>query len=182
MMPVLIAVVALVGVLCALDLVLTVGVIKRLREHTELLSSGSSMAERSGIGLGEEIGAFATTTVDGEPLSRELLADEMLVGFFSSTCKPCKEELPKFVEYARARYGGRERSLAVVIGRPDESAAMVAALRPAAQVVLEKQGGPVVTAFQLEAFPLVLKVTRKGDGVPVVSDNNVDLNRAAAAR
>lgn len=38
-MPFLITAVVLVGLLCALDLVLGLGVIKRLREHTEMLNN-----------------------------------------------------------------------------------------------------------------------------------------------
>lgn len=38
--------------------------------------------------------------MDGLPVSRDLLTDETLVGFFSPGCPACKEQLPKFVEFA----------------------------------------------------------------------------------
>ena len=37
-MPIVIAAVTIVGVLCVLDLLLTFGVIRRLREHTAMLA------------------------------------------------------------------------------------------------------------------------------------------------
>lgn len=178
MVPVLIAVVVLVGVVCLLDLVLTIGVIRRLREHTLLLSSPRGFGNMPALAeVGQEIAEFETTTADGQSIDRSQLSGETLVGFFTPRCQPCKEKLPDFVEFARSMPGGRERSFAAVVGDGDEAAEMVAALRPVAQVSVEGQGGPMTTAFQVKAFPTVVKVAPDGEGRVVVVNNEVPLDR-----
>ncbi|MEU1054273.1 hypothetical protein [Streptomyces sp. NPDC005876] len=179
-MPFLIAALTLVGSLCLLDLILTVGVIKRLREHTELLANvGGAGNGRASITVGEEVGDFAVSTVDGERLARDLLAGETLVAFFSPTCQPCKEKLPKFLEYARTLPGGRDRVLATVVGDAEASAALVAELTPVARVVVEEYDGALSAAFQAKAYPTVLKVARDGAGRLIVTDDDVRLNLPA---
>ncbi len=174
-MPFLIAAVVLVGLLCVLDLILSLGVVKRLREHTEMLNN---LNGRASIGAGEEVGAFTAVTVDGLPVSRDLLTDETLVGFFSPGCPACKEQLPKFVEFARSMPGGRDRVLAAVVGDVRRTTDMVAMLNPVAHVVAEPaQGGAVGGAFQVAAFPSVLKVAANDSGRPVVTAARVDLDR-----
>lgn len=173
MVPVLLAVVVLVGVVAVLDLVLTVGVIRRLREHTELLSSVRGLGGPPIAEIGQEIGEFTTVTVAGIPIDRNGLAGETLVGFFTPQCAPCKERLPGFVELARSVSGGPARVLATVVGDGAEVADMVAALRPVAQVVTEPRGGPVSTAFNVGAFPTVVKVAPDSDGRLLIADNQV---------
>ncbi|MFE7571789.1 TlpA disulfide reductase family protein [Streptomyces sp. NPDC057539] len=178
-MPYLIAAVVFVGLLCTLDLILTLGVIKRLREHTELISN---LNGRASLGIGEEVGAFEAATVDGAPMTRELLTRETLVGFFSPSCAPCREELPKFVNHARAMPDGRNQVMAVVVGDADRAAAMVAELRPVARVVVEEHNdGPLASAFQVIAFPTVLTVADGGDGTPVITQDRVKLGPAVVA-
>lgn len=170
----LIAAVILIGALCTLDLVLTLGVVKRLREHTEMLAKASGP---SVISVGEEIGDFTAATVDDEPLSRELLGHDTIVAFFSPSCRPCQEKLPAFVEYARGLPGGRAQGLAVVAGDADEAAAFVAELGPVVRVVVEGAEGPVGTAFQVNAYPTVLRVSPDDAGRIVVTANQVALDR-----
>ncbi|MBP8531683.1 hypothetical protein GWI24_00265 [Streptomyces sp. MK37H] len=177
-MPVLISAVVLVGALCSLDLILTLGVIKRLREHGELLAARAVDRPRSAIELGEQVGEFATHTVDGEPLSRATMTGTTLVGFFTPTCGPCKEQLPKFMEYARTMPGGRDRVLAAVVGDEDLAAPMVAELRSVAKVVTQTRNEePMGAAFEIMAFPTVLMVAPDAEGDVVVTDDAVDLSR-----
>ncbi|MEU7133661.1 hypothetical protein [Streptomyces sp. NPDC046261] len=177
-MSLVIAALVLVGVLCSLDLLLTVGVIKRLREHTELLSR---KGDQPSLATGEEVGPFAVTSVDGEAVSDRAIDTETVVAFFSTTCGPCKEKLPKFVEYARSVPGGRARVIATVIGEGDEVAPMVAALRPVARVTTEDASGVMGEAFKVMAYPVVLKVNRTTDGRLLVMADQVDVDRPAVA-
>jgi hypothetical protein len=67
--PIVIAAVIVVGVLCVLDLLLTFGVIRRLKEHTAMLAergSGSLAPPVIGLAEGERPGAFSATTADGQ--------------------------------------------------------------------------------------------------------------------
>ncbi|MEV4759316.1 TlpA disulfide reductase family protein [Micromonospora sp. NPDC049559] len=180
-MPFLTAAVVVVGLLCALDLILTLGVIKRLREHSELLSKRDQPALRPALPVGGEVGEFATSTVDGEPLTRDALRDTTLVAFFSPTCAPCREKLPKFVEFAKSVPGGRSRVVAGVVGKIAEADDLVRELRPVAQVVVETYDGELSAAFKTKMFPTVLLVEPDREGRPVVVDDQVNLARPLAA-
>ncbi|GGR08904.1 hypothetical protein WEB32_03525 [Streptomyces netropsis] len=172
-MPVLIAVVTLVGALCTLNLVLTLGVVKRLREHTEML--GSVQGDPVRLEVGQEVGEFHTSTTLGEPLMRDLLSGPVLFGFFSPTCEPCQDKLPRFVAYARHEPGGRSSVIATVVGDADAAAGFVAELSRVAHVVVEDPDGAMGTALGIRAFPSVLRAEREADGRLVVVDDDVAL-------
>ncbi|MFF8652861.1 thioredoxin domain-containing protein [Streptomyces huasconensis] len=184
-MTVLIAAVALVATLCTLNLVLTLGVVKRLREHTEIL--GSVQGEPVRLEVGAEVGEFATSTTLGEPMAHDLVAGPVLFGFFSPTCEPCRDKLPRFVEYARRQPGGRSQVIATVVceGAGDGAATgataaeFVTELSRVAQVVVEETDGPLGTAFAVRAFPSVLRADRASDGRLVVVDDDVSLGQPA---
>ncbi|QIS18657.1 hypothetical protein [Nocardia terpenica] len=173
----LIAAVVLVGAVCALDLLLTLGVVKRLREHTALLAARMPVLGAPNIETGMEIGEFATVTVDGSPLIPESLRTGTLVGFFTPDCRPCQEMLPKFVEYAKAVPGGRDRVLAVVVGNAGEAGDMVADLIPVARVVTEGDGGELTRAFRMVYFPSALTVAPNGNGRLTVTTDRVELDQ-----
>ncbi|QXE38752.1 hypothetical protein KQY30_35645 [Streptomyces sp. GMY02] len=176
-MPLLVALVVLVGALCVLDLVLTVGVIKRLREHTELLTAPPP---EPAVTVGERVGEFAATTVGGSPLGPQDFAGETLVAFFSPTCKPCNEKLPDFLRYARTPVAGEQSPVAVVVGEPAQANDFASRLAPVARVVVERPGGAMGTAFKADMYPTLLKVAPADDGTLVVTDNAAALERSAA--
>ncbi|MFG1943267.1 TlpA disulfide reductase family protein [Nonomuraea sp. NPDC048826] len=176
-MTILIAAVILVGALCLLDLLLTFGVIRRLREHTthlEGLLNTVGMGDAQRI-LGKPVGDFAATTTDGEPVSRALLSGETVVAFFSPTCGPCKEKAPVFADLVRAHALDRQQVLAVVAGDggEEESARMAGLLEPSARVVMDRGGeDSVAGAFQISAFPTFCLVD--AEGVVRVVDSDAD--------
>ncbi|MFE7756766.1 TlpA disulfide reductase family protein [Streptomyces sp. NPDC057418] len=175
-MSFLIGAVVLVGLLCTLDLILTLGVIKRLREHGEQLAARTEGAAPPALGVGEEVGRFTSVTVEGERVDRELLDDETLVAFFSPNCTPCREKLPAFLAHARERSGGRRRVLAVVAGNAEGGERFVEALGPVALVVREDYDGPVGAAFKAQAYPTLLLVAPDAAGRLVVTADQVRLN------
>ncbi|MFG2287657.1 TlpA disulfide reductase family protein [Streptomyces sp. NPDC048595] len=184
-MSFLIAAVLLVGTLCTLDLVLTLGVIKRLREHSEQLSGASGPGGRFDtldMAVGEEVGEFDTSTVDGERLTRGMLAADTLVAFFAPGCRPCREKLPAFVDHARSLPGGRAQTVAVVVGEPADAAAFVAELSPVARVVVEAgPDEPLSAAFRARSFPTLLRVSPDGHGRVHVTANRIALHRPLPA-
>lgn len=150
-MPFLTAAVVLVGVLCLLDLALTIGVIRRLREYAAQLEA-SAVSLRDPIAApGTTVDDFAAVTTDGEPVTRELLTGRTVVGFFSPTCAPCVETVPAFAAYAGDV--GRDHVLAVVIGEPGAAGHHVERLAPAARVVVEPFDGPIARAFRVTGYP-----------------------------
>lgn len=159
-MPYLAVTVAVVGVLCVLNLLLTTGVIRRLREHTELLSTRGGEPPYEIIAAGERPGEFAATDVDGLPVRRDDVEGSAVVAFFSPDCPACTEGLPGFVEFAGRFPGGREKVLAVVAGGladdgspATDAEALITALRAVTRVVPEEPEGRVAAAFGIGAFP-----------------------------
>ncbi|MEU4174567.1 redoxin domain-containing protein [Streptomyces sp. NPDC026589] len=194
------AAVLAVGALALVDLVLTVGVVRRLREHSDLLRQASAPAAAmpggmSGIAsVGTPVPSFTAGPSDSPVTDRDL-TDGTLVAFFSPTCEPCRDKLPGFV----ARYADRPEEarqvLAVVVndsyssdeagdpyssheapdphgpGMSDEDAgSMAAALAAVVPTVQEPFGGPVTTALAVKAFPSCVRVGHSSDGGLVVTE------------
>ena len=154
MLALLTAVAVLAGALCLLNLVLTLGVVRRLREHAVLLAKlQPAAAPNPMLAVGEQVGSFETVTVDGHPVSRDALDGPTLLGIFSPNCSACAERLPKFVDLAGGYPGGRERVLAVVVGDEHGAAAQVRALAPVARVVVEDADGAISQAMGVRGYP-----------------------------
>jgi hypothetical protein len=151
------AAVVVVGVIGVLNLLLTFGVIRRLREHTELIGTGGAGANTVSTmrRVGESIAPFDATTVAGDAISRDGLSGVTLIGVFGVGCEACEEKLPKFVDFAGSFPGGRQQVLAVVAARGDDAAAAryVDELAPVANVVSESDRGPVLTALGVDGYP-----------------------------
>ncbi|MGC4957474.1 hypothetical protein ACLQ2P_30075 [Actinomadura citrea] len=153
-MPFLVAAVVLLGVLCLLNLLLTVGILRRMRE--DALRSAGHADGLFALEPGAPVGEFAAVTIDGDPVTHRDLTG--MVGFFSADCEACHDLLPSFA--GRARDLGREHVLAVVGG---DAPGVVAALRPVARVVLaDLDGGPMARAFQNEWTPALYVVGEDG--------------------
>lgn len=156
------AAVVLVGVLCILNLVLTFGVVRRLREHTRIISK-VTQAEPNIAGPGTRIGDFNVESVAGAIVSASTLVEGTLVGFFTPGCGPCEERMPKFIDYASASGRSRDRVLAVVAAADELDAAdYVRRLSAVASVVVEPTEGPVEKAFAATAFPVWCTVGSNG--------------------
>jgi len=153
----LIALVVLVGAIAVLNLLLTVGVIRRLRQHTEKLTdlpASGGPAPSVMPGAGERVDDFAATTDDGEPVSRDLLSGQTLIGVLSPSCGACKERLPEFLAQAEAFPGGRGQVLAVLAGERDEMEEYREQLAPVARLVIESLlDGPVAAALGVQGYP-----------------------------
>ncbi|QYC42072.1 hypothetical protein Nocox_22340 [Nonomuraea coxensis DSM 45129] len=134
-MPYVIAALVIVGVVSALNLVLTLAVIRRMR-HTEqhaapagppLLPLGSTVPDIRGI---------------GRPL---------VIGFFDTECHACPGQLPPFLQLVADAGYSPSQVLAVVSGPNGEGYADT--LRGSATVITEPANGPVCLAFPNAAFP-----------------------------
>ncbi|GAA1539646.1 TlpA family protein [Dactylosporangium maewongense] len=146
-MPYLAAATVLACLLGAFNLLLTLGIVRRLRAMTGATAAHAPQVVAS---PGETPEPFQATTVDGEELRG---TPSGLVGFFSPDCPACTERLPEFVAYATAV--GRQRVLAVLIGEPHELGGLTADLRDVARVTTEPVFGPVATAFAVTGYPAV---------------------------
>ncbi|WP_045313921.1 redoxin domain-containing protein [Lentzea aerocolonigenes] len=146
-MSVLTAAVVVVGILCLLDLLLSFGIIRRLRQQNEALRD-----------LRENQAAAEPPIMltAGSPVElSDVDVSGALVGFFSPNCEPCKERMPQFIEYAT---GHRGKVIAVAAGDADEVADMVVRLGEVAEVVVEEMGGPLHNAFGTTGYPALCLV------------------------
>ena len=162
--------IALVGILCLIDLVLTLGVVRRLRDHSVRLSALSGLGFDDALREpGTAVDPFTATDVDGVSRSLGDLAEPTLVGFFTPDCPACEEKLPSFLAYASTFPGGRDRVFAVV-GGLSGGVKYRTALAEVGSVVVEAERGPVQKAFGAKAFPTFLVVV---DGVVTNSTHDI---------
>ncbi|MFI6920093.1 hypothetical protein ACIBIZ_09070 [Nonomuraea spiralis] len=166
-MPYLIATVVLVGALCLVDLLLTLAVVRRLKEHTklidalyELADAGGPAGASGGVAVGEVVGDFDTTTVEGGHVTRDLLPEGTVVAFLSPDCRGCHEQLPELASWAAGQ--DRSRVLAVIDGRSGDPAELVTTLLPVAQVILDDARPHVADAFRVRSFPAFFQVSAGG--------------------
>jgi hypothetical protein len=154
-MELLVAGLVLVGALVVVDLVLTLGVIRRLREHSALISralDGSGGVSDFMLPKGSALPELRATTVDGLSAPD---SGPLLIGFFSPTCKACVRRLPGFVDYARAFDG---RVLGIAVGAPEDVRGIVDELRPVAEVVVEPADGPLANVLRVKGLPAMATV------------------------
>lgn len=162
------AVVVVCVLLTVLNLTLTLGVIRRLRDHAERLdgvtAAGAEEWRPPIIGPGSRPGAFSAVGVDGERVGDDDFAEGGLVAFFSPDCAICKEWLPRFVDAATA-LGDRRRALAVIAAASatdPATADQVTALKDAATVVVENDKGPLAEAFGVVGYPAMVRLGEHG--------------------
>ena len=159
-MTVLTTAVAVVGALCLLDLLLTFGVIRRLREHTTMLA-GVRDPGPIGLATGQSPGSFSAVTTAGH-----LVTDDdglRVVAFLSASCSACPERVPPFVDYVTSHHIGRDGVLAVVVkdaARDDPP--YLPALTEAVQVCIEPDGGELARAFRVQGFPVFCVLDEAG--------------------
>lgn len=145
-MSFLVAAVVMLTVLCLGNVLLTFAILRRLRSHEERLAgfSGSTGEELVGRTLPEiaEVGRRAR-----------------LVGFFSASCAPCREQAAEF-----ARHPDVDRVAFVLLeaaGEPDR-AAILDALGDSPTVLVDPVSKRVAEELGVRSFPVLLQVDDAG--------------------
>lgn len=151
-MAILGAAIVVVGLLCLADLLLTLGVIRRLREHTEQLAGFRGQdAPVSGLASGEIPEPFTALSISGERLSGP--AGWRVVAFFSAGCSACPERVPAFIDYLRANQISRDAVLTVITSSQPEPVSYQEHLAEVAPVCIEPLDGEIAAAFKVRGFP-----------------------------
>lgn len=174
-MPYLTAATVMFGALTILNLLLTVTVLRRLRDqghHEDHPAPELPFAMPESGGPAPEVD---TVDVDGRPVS--LPGDVRLVGFFSGTCKACRDHVRPFLAYVADMRGGD--ALAVLSGTAEDTEDLVTALGGGTRVVREAQGGPVASGFDVSVFPSFFLLGP--DGTIVASHTSIRLIPGQAA-
>lgn len=174
------AIAILAGLLTVLNVALTVGVIRRLREHTERLSNRPQVVSVQVMAEpGQRSLPFQAVTVDGDEVDESALTGgRTLVGVLANGCSSCEERRPEFV--AMARRFPRDRVLAILVNGGADVSAELAMLSPVARVVLQDEPGTGVTAaLKVSGYPAF--AIFDADGTVLSSGTSVeDLDAAPA--
>ncbi|MEV1243278.1 hypothetical protein ACIBO2_33410 [Nonomuraea sp. NPDC050022] len=146
-MAFLVAAVVFLALLCLFNLVLNLGVLRRLREHTAELErlAGHAML------MPYDPGVLVGRTLP------EAAAGARLVGFFDVGCSTCHERAPQFAEEA-----GKEPALAVITGDGAKVADLVTVVGGVSSVITGDEAGSLAHALGVEAFPTFLRADQEG--------------------
>ncbi|GAB3804041.1 peroxiredoxin family protein [Micromonospora zhanjiangensis] len=179
-MSVVVAAIAVLAILTLLNLLLTFGVIRKLREQ-ELTAVRPPVT----LSVGARVPDFTASTAGGDVVSVAALRPSGgLVAFLAPDCSGCQEQLPA-VRSALAEALDTPMAVLVVVTRlrpesahtDNEDTDLVAALGVAdsrAAIVHEPLDGTLQSAFQVAAFPGFYLVDTDGR-VAAVSNNAAQL-------
>jgi hypothetical protein len=178
-MPVVIAAVVIVGLLCLLDLLLTFGTIRRLREHTELLRARQLADTLPVIGLpaGQVPEPFTAVAEDGAVIAGP--AGLRLAGFFSATCPACPGRVAPFIDYVQANHIARDDVLATLLDAAGAAPPpYLSLLAEVALVTVQPAGSQVIKSFGVAGYPAFCLLD--ADGAVVASGFDPESLPAAA--
>ncbi|MFI5783723.1 hypothetical protein [Nocardia sp. NPDC051570] len=156
-MNILIALTIVLAVTTGGHLMITLGLVRRLRAHTDLLDQLTDNTDRL-LSVGTTVPAFTARTVDGDTTTGANLRHPAAVALLAVDCPHCRTNLPEFVAYIQGAGLPRDHVLAVVTTNEHTDPAarhdMLDALAPVATVVCENgTDSGVATAFDAQAFP-----------------------------
>jgi hypothetical protein len=151
--------VLLLTALTLFNLVVVLGVVRRLRAHEARLGNLAEPPPVATVAAGERVGDFTAATVGERVVDRASLRGRTLVGFFSPDCPACHERLGDF-RAAAARHPGDV--LAVVVRDGGDVDPVLAAL-DGTDTIVEDGDGPMAKAFGVRGFPAF--VLLRDDGV-----------------
>jgi peroxiredoxin len=96
--PLLIMSIVLLWIIVLLNLVLTIGIARRLNNMS---TTGRDPIAEGRLQPGEPVPAFTAETLDGQQVSLETYAGQMVAfHFISVNCEPCREVLPDLLTLA----------------------------------------------------------------------------------
>jgi len=153
-MAILTAAVVVVGLLCLADLLLTFGVIRRLREHAEQLAGSHSSHEEAPITdlkEGEALAPFSAQALAGEQLTGP--AGLRMVAFFSATCSACPARVPPFLDYVQANQIDRDAVLAVMVNPSGAPVSYQEDVAKVARITVASSDSEIEKAFKVRGFP-----------------------------
>lgn len=164
-MPYLSVAVVAIGVLCLLNLAVTLALVRRVRRQ------GGQSADRSftdgrrpwHLPTGSRAPEFTATTVSGETRSlSDLTGAKSVIAFLSVHCPPCVSQLPALKRYAESVPGGVGQVLAIICGPEGGADQFVRELNGVASVVVEPTQGPTARAFSASTFPTFYRLDEDG--------------------
>ncbi|MFD9717190.1 TlpA family protein disulfide reductase [Streptomyces sp. NPDC059076] len=172
----------LVGAVTALNLVLILAVIRRLRRHEDERKRlfGTEGLE-SGPPTGEPLPAFTAVATDGTLVDSDALRGrEAALTFLSTECSVCVTVAADLPEAARLAGMDAEQMVVVIAGDEATAREMAAPLDGVAKVVFEEAAGPLSTLYAIKATPTTVSVDPEGTVTYARAGTNPVLDRLPA--
>jgi hypothetical protein len=151
-MSIVIAAIVLVGTLCVLNLLLTFGVMRRLREHSAALSATSDDT------TSEASETLKLRKFVGKPLPEVVQYRPRLLGLFHGGCSTCVVEAAHF---ARTSAGEGTNALAAIIGKAADSEALLDLLRDVPKIT-GPEAAQLMKQLELYIWPSFLRMDADG--------------------
>ncbi|MDW4903361.1 hypothetical protein RB625_33670 [Streptomyces californicus] len=165
-MAFIVALLVLFGALSIFNIVLTVGLVRRVRELST--KQRAPMPPRADLppvmrAEGERVEPFRAVTVREEPVSEDFLAvGPVLLGVFAYGCTSCHERIPEFLSFVAAQDYRRDQVLVILVGKTADFTEELPLLDPIATVVVERRQGPVARALGVKAYPALAVIGAGG--------------------
>jgi hypothetical protein len=143
--------VTLFGALSLINLLLTLGLVRRLRQFTAQPRPAGADLPVPELDLGGPLPLAGQVGQDGRPL---------LIGFFSAGCKACPDHIAPFRAYAEAFPGD---AVAILEGGPQATAKYVPGLGDGIRTISNAtEAGLLSEAIGLRAWPSFVVVDETG--------------------
>jgi peroxiredoxin len=173
----LVATVALLGVLVVANLLLTWGVVRRLRTLQEQVAAGHGPPPENGLRPGDPAPDFSALTPAGDTVGRdEVVRGETVLVFLSPHCEACETHLPSVRLLGRA---GAPAAVAVIDGTREESAHLLEGLRGDVPVLLAPRATTdLLERYQVTTYPSSYVIGVDGR----ITGSHLDLDELLPAR
>ena len=155
---------AFLGVLCLMNLLLLLSLVRRVRRHDEQLAAQSRLPPVPRLPVGSMAPDFTVATITGETrsLSDLVAGPRGLVAFLTPHCVPCRAYISELRKYAEAGPGSLSQVIAVICGPPAEAAGLADELKGSVSVVVEPMNGTLQETFSVTSYPTFVVITKEG--------------------
>lgn len=147
------AIVVLLAILVVGNMLLTWGMVRRLRSVQEQIDGAFSPLE-NGLGLGDEAPDFVGQTLAGDTVTRDsIVHDETVLAFFSPSCDACEAHLPAVRQLA-VHPNGTPTVVAVIDGVAAESGRLIEGLHGDVQMLFASRvDNDLLKDYQVNVYP-----------------------------
>jgi hypothetical protein len=153
----LVAIIALLAVLVVGNVLLTWGMLRRLRTLQDQVDTAFTPPTENGLHPGDEAPDFSALTPAGDAVTRdEVVRGETVLVFLSPHCEACEAHLPSVREMGPT-------AVAIIDGTPEESGHLVEGLRGAVPVLFAPRGTTdLLQRYRVNAYPSYYAVGADG--------------------
>lgn len=158
--------IAVLGALTIINLVLTAGIIRRLRDISASGGGSSQVSTLPDVVLsrGEQPASFEVQDACGETITEQIFKGEKtLLGVIAQGCSLCAERLPDYVEVAKKSGARGEQVITLVIADADYAETVSKTVGPSSRFIIESApDGPFARALKLSGYPAFARFNEAG--------------------